>query len=203
MYRFFSALSLAMAYVGGAVLSALIGIVVLSVLGREINGMLHSDVFQTYLKGFSDALLGIRLPGLWGEIKIGPFNGDYEIVEAGMGFAVFSFLPLAQIGGAHAMVDIFTQNLSDKHNRILTMVIDILFAIVLVIIAVQLFQGTVSKYERGQTTFLLQFPSWWAYALSLFGAVAAAVVAVYLAVMRIAEAVTGRHLIPTGQGAGH
>ncbi len=203
MHRFFLVLSRGMAYVGGAVLSALIGIIVLSILGRELNGLLHADLIQNSMKGLADWLLGIRIPGVWGDIKIGPFNGDYEIVEAGMAFAIFSFLPLAHINGAHATVDIFTQNFSERQNRILTLVIDVVFAVVLVIIAVQLYQGAVSKFERGQTTFLLQFPVWWAYALSLVGAVIAAVVSVYLALMRIAEAVTGRHLVPTGEGAEH
>ncbi len=203
MHRFFLVLSKGMAYVGGAVLSALVGIVVLSILGRELNGMLHADFFQNNMKGFADALLGIQIPGIWGDIKIGPFNGDYEIVEAGMAFAIFSFLPLAHITGAHATVDIFTQKITDRQNRILTMVIDVVFAIVLVIIAVQLFQGTLSKYQRGQTTFLLQFPVWWAYALSLVGAVIAAIVSVYLALMRIGEAATGRRLVPLGEGVEH
>ncbi|HCQ66965.1 MAG TPA: C4-dicarboxylate ABC transporter permease [Rhodobacteraceae bacterium] len=203
MHRFFLVLSKGMAYVGGAVLSALVGIVVLSILGRELNGLLHADLFQNNMKGLADWLIGFRIPGIWGDIRIGPFNGDYEIVEAGMAFTIFSFLPLAHIAGAHATVDIFTQRISDRQNRILTVLIDVAFAAVLVIIALQLFQGTLSKFQRGQTTFLLQFPVWWAYALSLVGAVIAAMVSVYLALMRIAEAFTGRHLIPTGAGADH
>lgn len=203
MHRFFLILSKGMAYVGGAVLSALVGIVVLSVIGRELNGMLHGDFFQNTMKGFADALLDFRIPGIWGDIKIGPFNGDYEIVEAGMAFTIFSFLPLAHITGAHATVDVFTQKLSERQNRILTLVIDVVFAVVLVIIAVQLYQGTLSKHKSGQTTFLLQFPIWWAYALSLVGAVIAAIVSVYLALMRIAEAATGRRLVPAGEGAEH
>jgi len=203
MHHFFLVLSKGMAYVGGAVLSALIGIVVVSILGRELNGMLHADFFQNNMKGLADALLGLRIPGIWGDIKIGPFNGDYEIVESGMAFTIFSFLPLAHITGAHATVDVFTQNLSERQNRILTLVVDVLFAAVLVIIAAQLYQGTLSKYKTGQTTFLLQFPAWWAYALSLVGAVVAAVVSVYVALVRIAEAVTGRRLVPSGEGAEH
>lgn len=203
MHHFFLVLSKGMAYVGGAVLSALIGIVVMSILGREFNGLLHDDFFQNNMKGLADWLLGLRIPGIWGDIKIGPFNGDYEIVEAGMAFTIFSFLPLAHITGAHATVDVFTQNLSERQNRFLTLIVDVMFATVLVIIAIQLYHGTLSKHKTGQTTFLLQFPIWWAYAFSLIGAVVAAVVSVYLALMRIAEAATGRRLVPTGEGAEH
>jgi len=203
LHRFFYRLSKGMAYVGGATLSALVGIVVLSIIGRELNSLLHADFIKTNMGGLADWILGIRIPGLWGDIKLGPFNGDYELVEAGMAFTIFAFLPLAHISGAHASVDVFTSWLSDRQNRWLTMVIDILFALVLVIIAVQLYQGTLNKMDRGQTTFLLEFPIWWAYALSLIGAVISAVVSVYLALVRIAEAVTDRPIAPIGEGADH
>lgn len=201
MYRFFLSLSRLMAIVGGFVLSLLVAIVVLSILGRELNATLHGDAFEG--SAFAAWLLGIELPGLWGTIKLGPFNGDYELVEAGIAFAIFTFLPLAQITGAHATVDIFTARLPEPVQRLLTTVIDIAFAVVLVLIAVQLFKGTVDKFERQQTTFLLQFPVWWAYALSLVGAVMAAVVAVYLAIARLLETATGRVIVPAGEGAEH
>ena len=71
------------------------------------------------------------------------------------------------------------------------------------LLAVQLLAGMQSKLRSGQTTFLLQFPVWWGYALSLVGAVVAAVVAVYLAVMRTVELVTGRSVLPADLGADH
>lgn len=192
-----------MAIIGGVVLSSLVAMVVLSIIGRELNSLLHNDFFQNFAKGFADWLLGIQLPGLWGSIKLGPVNGDYELVEAGIAFAIFSFLPLAQMTGAHASVDIFTSWLPDRADRVLTMVIDIVFAVVLVIIALQLWEGTQDKFNRGQTTFLLQVPIWWGYAASLFGAVLAAVVSVYLALARIAELLLGRSIAPVGEGAEH
>ncbi|WP_229738065.1 TRAP transporter small permease [Sinisalibacter lacisalsi] len=192
-----------MAIIGGFVLTALVAIVVLSILGRELNAILHNDLFQNHAKGFADWALGIQLPGIWGPIKLGPFNGDYELVEAGIAFSIFSFLPLAQITGAHASVDIFTSWLPERADRVLTTVIEIVFAIVLVIIALQLWEGTQDKFNRGQTTFLLQVPIWWGYAASLLGAVMAAVVAIYLALARIAELLLGRRIAPVGEGAEH
>ncbi|GGD27064.1 hypothetical protein GCM10011358_09240 [Sinisalibacter lacisalsi] len=203
MHRFFLGLSRLMAIIGGFVLTALVAIVVLSILGRELNAILHNDLFQNHAKGFADWALGIQLPGIWGPIKLGPFNGDYELVEAGIAFSIFSFLPLAQITGAHASVDIFTSWLPERADRVLTTVIEIVFAIVLVIIALQLWEGTQDKFNRGQTTFLLQVPIWWGYAASLLGAVMAAVVAIYLALARIAELLLGRRIAPVGEGAEH
>lgn len=203
MHRFFLGLSKLMAIAGGFVLSILVALVVLSIVGRELNSFLHSDFAQGSFKGLADWMLGVQVPGFWGPIKLGPVNGDYEIVEAGIAFAIFSFLPLAQITGAHATVDVFTSFLPERPNRFLVAAAEVLFAIVLVIIAVQLWAGMLSKLERGQTTFLLQFPVWWAYAASVVGAIIAAVVSVYVAILRVAEFATGRKLAPAGEGAEH
>ena len=49
-----------------------------------------------------------------------------------------------------------------------------------------------SKFENGETSFLLEFPVWWAYGLSLVAAIVAAIVGVYMAVIRSIEAITGQ-----------
>lgn len=194
MHRFFHQLAKGFAQLGGAVLSLLIVMTCLSIAGRLLNSVFHSDFMQSALPALSSAALS------WG---VGPIEGDFELVEAGMAFTIFAFLPLCQMHGAHASVDIFTQKLSSGITRILRMVIEIVFALVLVLIAVQLFQGLMSKFKTGQTTFLLQFPIWWSYALSFTGAFVAALVAVYLAVMRVCEASSARDILPKDIGADH
>lgn len=194
MYRLFFGLSRVMAVVGGVVLSALIILVCVSITGRALNGWLHADVVQAVVPGLANWLLGLG---------IGPVNGDFELVEAGIAFAIFSFLPYCQITSGHAVVSIFTDWLPERVQRVLRMVIEILFAVVLVVIAIQLKEGMDSRIRSGQTTFLLQFPIWWAYALSLVGATIAAAVAVYMALIRSAEAFTGRVLIADDAGAEH
>lgn len=136
----------------------------------------------------------------WG---IGPIDGDFELVEAGMAFAIFAFMPLCQLSGAHASVDIFTAALPVRANRILRMVIEVVFAAVLILIAWKLFEGMESKRNSGQTTLLLEFPVWWAYAFSLIAAVAAALVAVYVAGTRVVEAITGNSVLPPELEAEH
>lgn len=203
MHRFFMGLSRTMAIVGGIVLSLLVAIVVLSILGREANSILHGAYFKTHLTGLADWALNTGVPGLWGRLKVGPVNGDYELVQAGMAFTIFAFLPLAQITGGHAVVDVFTSWMPERPHRVLLAIIEIAFAMVLVMIAIQLWHGTYSKFHRHQTTFLLQFPLWWAYAASLFGAVIAALVSVYTALARSWEALTGRVVLHEAAGAGH
>lgn len=194
MYRFMDRLARLFALLGGIVLSTLIVMTCLSIIGRSMNAMLHSDLLQGAVPGLASALLATG---------VGPINGDFELVEAGMAFTIFAFLPLCQLRGAHASVDIFTQMLPIGFNRILRALIEAIFAAVLVIIAWELSQGMLSKQRSGQTTFLLAFPLWWAYALSLTGAVVAAVVAVYLAALRIVEGVTGRNVLPSEMEAEH
>lgn len=172
--------SRAMAIAGGVVLVGLILLVCTSISGRALNGVLHGDALDGAV--WAQTLLE------WG---VGPVNGDFELVEAGMAFAIFAFLPLCQLTGAHATVDIFTSRLPARMLLILRAMIEVLFACVLLTIAWQLWEGTQSKFRSGQTTFLIQFPIWWAYAASLSAAALAAVVGVYVAGRRALAAVTG------------
>jgi TRAP-type C4-dicarboxylate transport system permease small subunit len=187
MHGFFLRLSRIMAVLGGIMLSLLILLTCASIIGRALSGALHGDVAEAWMPDLARALL---------DLGVGPIMGDFELTEAGMAFAIFAFLPYTHLTGGHADVDIFTGRMGARANRVLTAVIAVVFACVLVLIAWQLWAGTLSKYRTGQTTFLIQFPIWWAYALALVGAVVAAIVGVYVAVARLIEAVTGRQTIP-------
>ena len=181
-----------MAICGGLVLALLILLICISVVGRSLNGVLHGWI-GTALPAVSAWLL---------QAGVGPINGDFELVEAGVAFSIFSFLPLCQISGGHASVDIFTSKLPRGVNRGLQMVIDTVFAFALIIMAYQLYKGMLSKLSYGDTTFLLQFPIWWAYAASLVGAVMAAVISVYVACVRVMELATGQDVITDETGMG-
>ncbi len=194
MHRFFLKLSQVFAYLGGLMLTLLVVMTCVSVVGRKLNDLLHDMVADGNMAGLAQALL---------DANIGAINGDFELIEAGIAFSIFAFLPLCQITNGHASVDIFTSKLSARTNRVLRAVIEVVFAMVLVLIAVQLSSGMFSKLRSGQTTFLLQFPVWWAYALSLTGAVTAAIVAIYMALIRIMESLTGATILRDEMGAEH
>ena len=194
MYSFIYKLSRAMAYLGGVMLTFLIILTTISIIGRSLNGVLHSDTIVSLAPDLARWLI---------DIGIGPINGDFELIEAGVAFSIFAFLPLCQITGGHASVDIFTSRLSPRADRSLQMLIDVLFAAVLVLIAVQLFAGMMSKLRSGQTSLLLEFPVWWGYALCMFGAATGAFVGVYIAVLRVASAATGHNYLPSMDGADH
>jgi len=192
MYRLMKSLANAFAQLGGFVLVALIVMTCTSVLGRSINSLLHNSFFQSTLPDLSNALI---------EMGVGPVTGDYEIVEAGIAFAIFAFLPLCQLATAHASVDIFTQVLSDRINRLLRAFTECLFAIVMIVIAVQLFAGLQSKFRTGETTLLLEFPVWWGFAASSVAAIVAAVVSVFVASSRVLDALDGRERLAAPQEA--
>lgn len=194
MYSFFDRLARFFALLGGIVLAALIVLTCLSVTGRVLNTLFHSDWIVGIAPGFAAAML---------DLGVGPINGDFELVEAGMAFAIFAFLPLCQLNGAHASVDIFTAALPLRANRLLRGVVEAVFAAIMILIAWQLALGTISKMNTGQTTFLLQYPVWWGYALSLVAAIVAAAVAVYVAVLRLMETVTGQRVLPPDMEADH
>lgn len=194
MHTFFDGLARTFARLGGYVLTILIVLTCLSILGRSLNTILNGEFIQSVMPGLAAALLNTG---------VGPIKGDFEIVEAGMAFAIFAFLPLCQLNGAHASVDIFTSKLPLRANRLLRAVIEVVFAAVLILIAWQLFEGMQSKRNSGETTFYLEFPIWWAYAVSLVAAIVAAIVSIYVATMRVVESATGNRVLPPELEADH
>lgn len=189
MQRVMMGLARFMAILGGVVLTLLILLTCVSILGRLLNGLFHGDFMERVAPGFAQWAINMG---------VGPVNGDFELVEAGVAFAIFAFLPLCQITSGHASVDIIANQLPHGINRFLRMVVELVFAAVLVLIAWKLYDGMTSKMRYGETTFLIQFPLWWAYAASFVGAVVAAIVGVYMGCVRTYEFFTGRIVIWDG-----
>ncbi|NVK29501.1 MAG: TRAP transporter small permease subunit [Gammaproteobacteria bacterium] len=193
MHSFVEKIAKAMAVIGGLVLTMLIVLTCISVTGRGINTFSHWAWFETTFPGLSASLI---------ETGVGPILGDFELVEAGIAFAIFSFLPICQLHSSHATVDVFTSMLPKQAELWLKALWEVVFAVVIILIAVKLYDGMSSKIRNGETTFLLQFKVWWSYALSLLAAMVAALVAVYCALVRIKGAVAHQEVL-TGEGAVH
>jgi hypothetical protein len=186
MHKVMMGLAISMSVLGGIILSALVLLTCVSIVGRLLNGYLHGDFMQGVMPGFADWALALG---------IGPVNGDFELVEAGVALAIFAFFPLCQITGGHASVDIVTNMMPKRTQKVLFAVIDIVFALVLILIAWRLFEGMASKKSYGETTFLIQFPIWWAYAASFVGSVLAAIIGVHVAGVRVVEMMSGRTIL--------
>ncbi|WP_417207280.1 TRAP transporter small permease [Antarctobacter sp.] len=194
LHRIVLGLARIMALLGGVVLTLLVLITCISILGRVANTALHSGLMMSVAPGLATWLI---------DIGVGAIRGSYELVEAGMAFCIFAFLPFCHVTMGHASVDIFTNALPRGVNRFLEFLIATLFAVALVTIAIQLNEGMLRKFSSGQTSLLLEFPIWWAFAASLVGAALAAVTSVYVAVMRLYEFLSGRMIAPNAVGADH
>jgi len=140
-----------LAIAGGLVLLAMVAMIVISIIGR--------------------ALLFIGLK---------PITGDYELVSIGMGFAVFAFMPWAHLTRSHALVALVTDSFGMRANSWILVITDVMMVVASWFIAWRLYFGMMDKFAYRETTLLLRFPLSWAYAMAFVGAVALAVVAVYV-----------------------
>ena len=161
------ALARALAYVGGAFLVAIAAITVVSIIGRWINtGPIRS------------------------------IAGDYELVEAGVGIAVFAFLPWCQLNRGHVTVDIFTNRLPAVGRAVTALLGDILIALAAYVIMWRFYLGFGEKFPYfsdawrdrlsmgykpffPETTYELEIPVWIPFGLALIGAGAFFLVSAY------------------------
>ncbi len=130
------------ALVGGVVLVALTLMVVASVAGRALIGM-----------------------------GLGPVPGDFELVEVGVGVAIFFFMPWCYLRGGHATVDLLYMHVPRWAQKAVDTLSDVLMLLVWLVLTWKLWDGLLEKKEYTETTFILQMPVWWAYALCFVGAV--------------------------------
>lgn len=123
-------------------------------------------------------------------LGLGPVHGDFEWIELGVGFAIFAFLPWCHLQRGHASVDLFQPIYPPLMNRVIDFVVDIVMFLAAFIIAWRLWLGLLDKQRYGETTFIVQFPIWIAYAACLFGAVAFAIVVAFC-ILRSGRALFG------------
>lgn len=174
MQRIIERSAIAMALAGGLTLLALIAMICVSVAGRALGG-----IDQPWLD--------------WA----GAIRGDFELVEAGMGFAVFAFLPLCQLRGGHAVVDLVTSQMPARVTRVLAAFWEGVFALVLALICWRLGVALMEKacvphrwtgaWCSIETSFLIGFPIWWSYAAAWLASALAAVTALWCCWYRIAR----------------
>ncbi|MEY3612636.1 MAG: hypothetical protein RJB14_2358 [Pseudomonadota bacterium] len=130
------------AWVGGILLTLLTLMVVISVIGRSLSGA-----------------------------GLGPVPGDYELVEMGVGMAIFFFMPWCYLQGGHATVDLLYAHMPKGLQRFILWLSDLLMLAVWVLLTWRLWEGLLDKYNNHETTFILQTPLWWSFALCMVGAV--------------------------------
>ncbi len=183
--RWACALARLSAIAGGLVLLAVMLMTVISVAGLSISK------FALWLKKSHDIIIEPLL-------AIGPIPGETELIETGMAFIIFAFMPLVTLNRGHASVEILTNAFSNGINRLIDLVADILLLVVAAYLTYRHYLGTLDKYGYGETTWILQFPLWWGYAAALVGAVIFVIICVFCVARSFNYLVTGRQRPTSG-----
>ena len=167
--RFANQLSKGLVFFGGAVLTALAFMTVLSTIGRAFVGL---------------------------QIGLGPIPGDFELVAAGTAVSVFCFMSWCQLNQGHVTVDIFTNQFGQRANALLILIGNSLIFIVAFVIAWRLWMGfgeQVTWFSQpirdligfgykpftNNTTYILGMPFWYSYLLSFIGAFCFALISAF------------------------
>ena len=105
------------------------------------------------------------------DLGLGPVPGDFELVEVGIGVAIFYFLPWCYLRGGHATVDLMYMHMPRWFQKTIDLLSDTAMLLVWLLLTWKLWEGLLEKKEYMETTFILQMPLWWAYAFCMVGAV--------------------------------
>lgn len=157
------------AVAGGIVLVMLVAMTVLSISGRALSSF-----------------------------GLGPVQGDFELVEAGIGFAIFAFLPWCTLNRGHATVEILAPLFGNRFNRAL----DALSSAVLLVIAIFLtwrhWLGTLDKMSYGESTMILQMPVWWGYMAAALAACVFVFICAFCLLRSLVELAQDKHVDTMG-----
>ena len=93
--------------------------------------------------------------------------GDYELVEMLCGLAVFAFMPHCQLHKGHVSVDLFVSALGHQAMAWTQLLGDIVITGLVGLLAWRHALGTFDKYNYAETSFILEIPTWWPYAVAL------------------------------------
>lgn len=157
-------LCVGLAILGGVLLAVLAGMTVVSIVGRNLAG----------------------IPGMaW----LGPVPGDFELVEIGVGMAIFAFLPYCQIVRGNVAVDFFVSRAGGNTKAWLATLGNLLYTLIAIVITWQLFNGFLERLgPYGETTWILGIPTKWPYLVATFNAAILAVVCAYTTARSLREA---------------
>ncbi|MBL1437598.1 MAG: TRAP transporter small permease subunit [Rhodobacteraceae bacterium] len=131
-------------------------------------------------------------------LALGPIPGETEMVEAGMAFIIFAFLPIVTLNKGHAEVGILTNFFGKGVNRLIDFVADGLMFAVALFLGYRHLLGTIDKFGNGETSWILLYPIWWGYGAALFGATIFVIISAYC-VLRSGQALLiGRSVETSG-----
>jgi TRAP-type C4-dicarboxylate transport system permease small subunit len=139
--------------------------------GPRRGWLLAAAVGVAYLGGAIFVVIAILSVGsivsraLWSR----PLQGDYELVQLGGAVFVSLCLPITQMRTANIIVDFFTVRSAPAKRAWLDAAGALLLALVMTLLAWRLSAGTLAMREAGETTTILGWPLWIAYAAMVPG----------------------------------
>jgi TRAP-type C4-dicarboxylate transport system permease small subunit len=86
--------------------------------------------------------------------------GDFELVQMSTALAAFCFLPWCQLRRGNIFVDTFTLKLPERWQRRIDAGWDLVYALVMALIAWRLAVGARAAFATGENTMVLQIPSY-------------------------------------------
>ncbi|MDO8300300.1 TRAP transporter small permease [Lacisediminimonas sp.] len=93
-----------------------------------------------------------------------PVPGDIEMLQMGMAIAAAAMLPYCEMTGGHLRVDFFTANLPPRLRGLLDAVSHLLLALVAALIAWRTGVAAGALRTSGETSMMLAWPVWVAWA---------------------------------------
>jgi TRAP-type C4-dicarboxylate transport system permease small subunit len=108
-----------------------------------------------------------------------PVPGDYELIEIICAIAIFLFFPYTHATDSNISAKFFTSGLSQRHQRILDVSNDVIFALIAALLTWRLAHGLENKLSTGETTILVRVPIWWAYVVAVLSMALLTVVCVF------------------------
>lgn len=87
-----------------------------------------------------------------------PLKGTYELTELGAALLVFFALAITHRVGDHITIDFVLERFSEKAQNIIKGIVDIVIAIILVVMSVQIFDNGLRMMDRSSTTTDLAIP---------------------------------------------
>lgn len=116
-----------------------------------------------------------------------PVPGDYELVETICAVGIFLFFPYTHATGSNITVKFFTTGFTLRHQRMLDLVHDVIFALIAALLAWRLGIGLVHKFLSGESTMLVRVPFWWSYSFAVASMVLLCIVCLARIVAAIGE----------------
>jgi TRAP-type C4-dicarboxylate transport system permease small subunit len=93
-----------------------------------------------------------------------PVQGDVEITQLGIAWAISLCLPWCQLHGGNIIVDFFTQRVGQRTLRLLDATGCLLLALMAALLAWRTAAGALAVHGAGETSMILGMPGWWVYA---------------------------------------